>query len=135
VVDTSTLMAARWKPGSASDRILELCLKGRVQALVSPGVERENRHILAKVNPPEAFQKRLEAFFTSARTIQHGPVLRVAEDPDDDKFIECAVAGKADYIISADRHLLDLDGYENIRSCRAGAFLEENPSLRDSESG
>jgi predicted nucleic acid-binding protein len=53
------------------------------------------------------------------------PDLSVSEDPSDDKFVECAVAGKADIIISSDRHLLDLDGYRDIHVCNAGTFLKE----------
>jgi uncharacterized protein len=32
----------------------------------------------------------------------------VAEDPDDNRVLECAVAGRADYIVSGDKHLLKL---------------------------
>ena len=33
---------------------------------------------------------------------------RVSADRDDDKFIECALAARAEYIVSRDRHLLEL---------------------------
>lgn len=33
---------------------------------------------------------------------------RLSADPDDDKFIECAVAGSAKYIVSGDSHLLEI---------------------------
>lgn len=38
----------------------------------------------------------------------------ICEDPDDDKFLECALAGKCKTIISGDKHLLKLTGYEDI---------------------
>lgn len=38
----------------------------------------------------------------------------VKDDPDDNKFLECAVAGEADYIVSGDQHLLNLREYKNI---------------------
>ena len=38
----------------------------------------------------------------------------VEDDPDDNKFIECAIAGQADYIVSGDTHLLSLKQYRNI---------------------
>ena len=47
----------------------------------------------------------------------------VLDDPDDDKVVECAVAGKAAYIVSGDRHLLDLKSYEGIVMVRANEFL------------
>lgn len=47
----------------------------------------------------------------------------VADDPDDDKFIDCAMACKADYIVSGDRHLLELKEYAGIRILQASEFL------------
>jgi predicted nucleic acid-binding protein len=38
----------------------------------------------------------------------------VAADPDDNRILECAVAGKADIIVSNDHHLLDLRTYAAI---------------------
>ncbi|GAJ01716.1 unnamed protein product [marine sediment metagenome] len=43
--------------------------------------------------------------------------------PDDNKFIECAVTNKADYIISGDNHLLSLREYENIKILSPKEFL------------
>ena len=98
--------------------------------LLTPEIERENRIILSKVKPSEQFWKRLEQLYSKALPVAPGPRITVSEDPADNKFLECAVAGQADYIISSDRHLLDHDGYTRICICRAGQFLEENPSLR-----
>ncbi len=40
--------------------------------------------------------------------------ISVCEDPDDDKFFECAVAGECKIIISGNKHLLRLSGYKGI---------------------
>ena len=47
----------------------------------------------------------------------------VADDPDDDKFIECAVALKADYIVSGDKALLELENYMGIGIVNPKQFL------------
>jgi len=47
----------------------------------------------------------------------------VIEDPDDIKFIECAIAAKAQYIVSGDSHLLKLRKYEGIKILNASDFL------------
>ncbi|MBF0542766.1 MAG: putative toxin-antitoxin system toxin component, PIN family [Nitrospirae bacterium] len=44
-------------------------------------------------------------------------------DPTDNIFLECAVCGKADYIISGDRHLLDIREYEGIQILKSRDFL------------
>jgi uncharacterized protein len=40
--------------------------------------------------------------------------ISVCEDPKDDKFLECAIAAQCKTIISGDKHLLRLTGYEGI---------------------
>ena len=48
----------------------------------------------------------------------------VSVDPDDDKFIECALAARADYIVSRDRHLLDLENPFGIIIVDDRSFLK-----------
>ncbi len=43
-------------------------------------------------------------------------ITAVEADPDDDKFLEAAVAGGVDYVVSGDGHLLDLDSFRGIDS-------------------
>lgn len=44
-------------------------------------------------------------------------------DPDDDKFLACAAAGRADMIVSGDDDLLDLKKYGRCRIVRVAEFL------------
>ena len=48
----------------------------------------------------------------------------VIDDPDDDKFIECAVECGAGFIISGDKHLLKLKKYKGINIINAAIFLK-----------
>jgi putative PIN family toxin of toxin-antitoxin system len=52
-----------------------------------------------------------------------GEIQVVADDPDDDKFIECAVVAGASAIVSGDHHLLELGEYEGIPVLSAAEFL------------
>jgi uncharacterized protein len=47
----------------------------------------------------------------------------IDDDPDDDKFIECAVSSMSDYIVSGDKHLLTLKEYNGIKMLKASEFL------------
>jgi putative PIN family toxin of toxin-antitoxin system len=49
--------------------------------------------------------------------------LVIKEDPDDNKFLDAAVAGKAEYIVSGDKHLLNLGKFRNIKIMRPTDFL------------
>ncbi len=52
-----------------------------------------------------------------------GKLKVIAADPDDDAILECAVIGEAQYLISGDRHLLELANYQGIRIVKATEFL------------
>jgi putative PIN family toxin of toxin-antitoxin system len=56
----------------------------------------------------------------------------VRRDPSDDKFLECAVAGKASLIISGDKDLLSLGRYRQIRIQSPAQFFADHPDLRES---
>jgi len=54
------------------------------------------------------------------------PTLKVGiikEDPGDNKFLECALMAKAEFIVSGDKHLLKLKSYENIKVVSAIKFI------------
>ncbi len=48
----------------------------------------------------------------------------IAEDPPDDRYLECAIEGEADYIVSGDQHLLELGEYQGVGILTPRAFLD-----------
>jgi predicted nucleic acid-binding protein len=48
----------------------------------------------------------------------------IQTEPTDNKYLACALEGEADYIVSGDRHLLDLGLYQGIKIIKAKAFLK-----------
>jgi putative PIN family toxin of toxin-antitoxin system len=59
----------------------------------------------------------------------------VADDPADDRYLECARAGGAAFIVSGDRHLLDLREHAGIRVLSPRAFLALLDELADAQPG
>lgn len=51
------------------------------------------------------------------------PVSGVSKDPDDDKYLAAAIAGRAPLVVSGDPHLLTVGEYEGIRIVTPRAFL------------
>ena len=49
----------------------------------------------------------------------------VCDDPDDDNFISCAIAGKVKLIVSGDKHLLKASGYCNIDIVKPRQFVDD----------
>jgi predicted nucleic acid-binding protein len=61
------------------------------------------------------------------------PTVQIARsrDPDDDKFLECAVAGGADYLVSADADLLSLREVEGIPIVDVPTFWQKLAEHRE----
>lgn len=48
----------------------------------------------------------------------------ICRDPDDNKFLDCALAAKADYLVSGDNDLLDIRQYKRIKIINLKKFVE-----------
>jgi len=72
-------------------------------------------------------QKRFPALLRREATViePDRSVHTVEDDPDDDLFLQIAVAGHADFVVSGDPHLTDLGGFRDIPILAPAAFLEE----------
>lgn len=51
-------------------------------------------------------------------------ITEIDDDPDDDKFLEAAVAGHVDFIVSGDQHLLDYNSFRGIDIVTPRTFYE-----------
>ncbi len=49
----------------------------------------------------------------------------VCVDPDDEKFLSCALSANCDVLVSGDKHLLDIGKYRSVRILTAKAFYQE----------
>ncbi len=49
----------------------------------------------------------------------------VCVDPDDDKFLACALARDSKLIVSGDKHLLNVSGYKDVEVLKPRTFLEK----------
>jgi len=73
--------------------------------------------------------KNIRANAESVRT--QSKIEVVSADPTDNVFLGCTIDGKADYIISGDRHLLELGNYEGIPIVKASDFFAREGLVPD----
>lgn len=113
--------------GGVPGTIVELGLARLVQLVVSPPLLDEldeKLRIKFRISGADvaAIRLRLEGAsdLIEPRIVLHA----VPDDPDDNRILECAVAGRADAIVSGDRHLLRLGSYEGIPILTARGLLE-----------
>ncbi len=105
-----------WRDGKillvlSVDILQEYARAGRELALRYPGVD------------PTPF---IELIATRGR-LYHVPPLpeRVCDDPDDDKFLACALASRCRLVISGDRALLRANGYAGVCVVRPRKFVDD----------
>jgi len=125
VLDTNVLVAAHFNPGSASNKILDLCQRKKLVLVLTSHILKEFSLILRNISARKSFRKRTDKIISQAILIKKAPRVNViVEDPEDNKFLSCALAGKADYIITSDRHLLVLRKFKGIRIVKPTQFLK-----------
>ena len=54
----------------------------------------------------------------------------VSTDPDDDKFLACALASRTKIVVSGDKHLLTVSGYRGIEIIKPALFTERHSNKR-----
>lgn len=124
VLDTNVLVAAHFNPESASNKILELCQRKKLILVLTPRILKEFSLIMRNISARKSFRKRMDEIISQAILIKKTPrVDIVSEDPEDDKFLSCALAGRADYIITSDRHLLVLRKFRGTKIIKPTQFL------------
>ncbi len=127
VVDTSVLLPGAFFGGAPRD-VLAAWRAGRMEMVVSAEILREYVRIGERLSTrfPEAdFAGVMDAVVANATWVAPPPLPAPAcEDPDDDKFLACAVAGGARYLVSADKALLATSPYGDVAVVRARDFLE-----------
>lgn len=126
VIDTNVYISAIFWGGKPR-KVLELGRNGHISIFTSSEIQAE---IETKLKTKFGIEEREVAQILidyAMFTLPIKPLEKISvidADPDDDKFIECAVAAKAGYIVSGDKHLLDLKNYRDIQIMKAADFLE-----------
>mgnify|MGYP001609976202 FL=1 len=126
VFDTNIFISGlMWR--GAPYRCLLASLAGLVELVVSPPILDELRRTLSTKFgfTDEEVEQVMSAVRESASLVEiRGELKVVADDPEDDKFIETAHVAGAAYVVSGDRHLLSVGSYGEIRIVSARVFLD-----------
>lgn len=127
VVDTNVVVSGVFFGGMPS-RVLKAWRDGKFDLVVSPEISDEYRRVGEKLAARFAGVSLAPflALLVMTAEIIEPPELpeQVSRDRDDDKFIACAVAGGCQIIISGDRDLLEISGYQGVKVVAPREFLD-----------
>ncbi len=131
-MDTNIVMGGLLNPcKSYSGHVLALWGDHKLQVLVSRDIQGEYLDVLGKMRfgIPRSVKNREESLKQLLQQTQLiVPDVRfdcIPEDPTDNRFLECAVTGGAHFIVTNDRHLLDLNTFQDIAILTAGNFIRQ----------
>lgn len=130
VLDTNVLISSVIATGVPHEVVVK-GFSGEYGIIVSVATLTEFRETLLKY--PDRFgmeedevQEEVETIRYFAEFVEPDENISAVEaDPDDDTFLEAAVAGNVDYLVSGDRHLLDLGSFRGIEIVTPRTFYEE----------
>ncbi|OGC08972.1 putative toxin-antitoxin system toxin component, PIN family [candidate division WOR-1 bacterium RIFOXYC2_FULL_37_10] len=126
VLDTNVVLAAYLTQGAAS-KIVKLWAEGKFELLISDDIVKEYlRILLVKKIEPELVSEFNQQLTRFARLICPSKEFKIVkDDPADDKFFECAIEGTADFIVSNDKHLLNVKKYKAVKVVSVQDFLKK----------
>ena len=131
LLDTNSLVSVLLRPDGVSNQIFQRWRAGQFELVTSPGILAEltdvlhRRHIFGKYHLSEAvIDDHVNALRTRAEVAPGLLALdAVPDDPKDNHVLAAAVETSCKYIVSGDRHLLDLHEFQGIHIVPPREFL------------
>ena len=127
VVDTNVLISGVFF-GGFPRKLLSAVVEGKITSCASTEIVNEYQEVVEEMicrKQGHLNTNILNPLIQSMEMIEPMSNVEICRDPDDDKFINCARDGKAFYIVSGDKDLLDLQQFEDIRIVTARQFYEK----------
>ena len=126
VFDTNILVSATFWNGNPRQAVVKAA-QGKVNAFISRAILTEFAHVLARDFGLERDFIRLvlKNYLRALKPLKPQEKISVVElDPADNRVLECAVAGNADYLVTGDKELLALKKFRQTRIVSAKEFLD-----------
>ncbi|VVB81202.1 PIN domain protein [uncultured archaeon] len=130
VADTNLLISSIFWSGPPF-LIVQQALDGRLEIVVSALILNEVRKVLT--NPDEGFvlseqevDDVVNGILAFVTVVEPSRTFPVSRDPEDDSVIACALASKANFIVTRDKDLLVLKEYSGIKMVTPEEFLRLN---------
>lgn len=128
VLDTNVLIDGGNDDFSVAAKLINAVINGEITAVTTSAIEKEYRLKVEQLVTDEAYKERLIDFYAAVEQTIPAMVDVQIDDVEDRKFLKAAVGGKADLVITADRHLLQLGEIGSTRivtAPEAWVILEE----------
>ena len=127
VLDTNVFISGIFFGGPPSD-ILKSWRQSKIRIVLTEQILEEYQRVgkeLSAKYPSISIESIIELFTIFGEVVEtKGISVSICEDPDDNKFIECAIASQSKLVISGDKHLLKISGYKGIEVLKPREFVD-----------
>ena len=126
VFDTNIFVSAFVIPGSLAEKAILKVIEGNDILLLSKEMLDELLHVLSSKFGRDREEISRLAVILSEMVEWVRPTLRISvlNDEPDNRILECAFSGKADFIVTGDKKMLEVKEYEKTRIISLKAYLE-----------
>ncbi len=126
VLDTNIFVSALALPGGQAEKAVIAAAEGRFGLVVSKPLIAEVIDVLARKFDHDPEQLARVAVFLAdlGELVRPRTTLRVLKDEPDNRILECAIASRADLIVTGDRAMLALGEWKGIHVVTLRAFLD-----------
>ncbi len=126
VFDTNIFVSAFAMPGGRAEAAVLKAVEGEVQLVISRAIIHEVLGVLARKFDRNREELARVAIHLSelAELVSPRRRFRMLRDEPDNRILECAVAGKADAIVTGDQAMLQLGAFRGIRILTLKQFLQ-----------
>lgn len=103
VLDTNIVVSALLQPLGPPAQVFVLAIGGAIQLCISGEIYAEYEEVLSRPRfqrPEEVVAGTLQAIRDKSLWVRPTEAIRICSDPDDDIFLECAQAARADYLVT-----------------------------------
>lgn len=108
ILDTNVLIDGMSDEMSVQTKLINAVREGRLEACSTPRVTKEYQKIVQQLITNKEYKDRMKDFITKIVHVKPREVHIHIDDEEDRKFLEAGVGGKADLLVTNDRHLLDI---------------------------
>lgn len=129
VFDTQVFLRALVHPGSRYAKLVDISAS-ECTLILSPPIIKEVLDVLHRPEVRGKFpslskidMEKVIGLLTQGEVVEPKIAVSICRDPKDNKFLECALEGKAAFIVSEDKDLKAIGNYQGIQIVDTRAFM------------
>jgi len=122
VLDTNVLINGFKDEYSYEKKIIDAVISGEIDAYANRQTLQENRFISSQLISNDDYQNQLNDLFAQINWVKNRRQISIVRDPEDNKILESAVEARAEFLVTSDNDLLNLEKYQGVQIINPGQF-------------